>query len=143
MNGIGLAILCIFIYALTFYKHNVSTPKYQYYYSNTHHSKTKEHQEQLVRITQNGKEILRIEIYNNISIQIYNHKSNKNHSILLKDLKSFIILELLSDNYKLVALRSCEDTGTRPIEILDTKYIRKLPLKIVIDIYNILMNIID
>lgn len=140
---LSLVILCIFIYGLNIYKHNVSIPKYQYYYSNTYNSKTKEHQEQLVKITQNGKEILRIEIYNNISVQIYNRKSNKNHSILLKDLKSFIILELLSDNYKLVALRNCEDTCTRSIEILDTRYIRKLPLKIVIDIYNILMNIID
>lgn len=143
MYWLGLITLGIFIYALTFYKQNVVTPKYHYYYSNTYHSRTKEHQEQLVRITKNGKEILRIEIYNNISIQIYNRMKNKNHSILFKDLKSFIILELLSDNYKLVALRNCEDTCTRATEILDTKYIRKLPLKIVIDIYNILMDIID
>lgn len=135
---IGLVLL-IFAY----YRIACNTPKYQYFYFNTYHAKTKEYQERLIKINKNGKEILKIEIYNNISIQIFNHKSKKSHSILLKDLKSVIILEILSDDYKLVALRKCDDDSIKSVDILNTKDFKKMPLKIVIDIYNILMNIIE
>lgn len=140
---VWVVTIVILLLLLVCYRYIWYVPKYQYFYHNTYHAKTKEHQESLIKITENDKEILRIEIYNNISIQIYNHKSNRNDSILLKDLKSFMILELLSDSYKLVALRRCNDDSVKSIDVINTKHFNKLPLKIVLDIYNILMDIID